>query len=383
MTKPKVLFYVQHLLGIGHLKRATTLARAMTAKGIEVTVVSGGESVPVVDDSGMSFVQLPAVKAADRTFSGLVGEDGAPISDQEKAVRRDFLLNLFNKLSPDVLIIELYPFGRRQLRFELLPLLDASRARDNRPVVVSSVRDILVEKKRPERDQEMVELARQYFDHVLVHGDPDLIPFDKTFARAKDIKDMLHYTGYVVEHEAIAASDGDQGTGEVIVSSGSGAVGELLLRAALRVRPQTDLADAPWRLLAGFSMAEDVFTDIQTQAPAGVVVERARPDFVTLLKNCRISISQGGYNTVMEVLATGAIGIAIPYAGGNETEQTLRARLLEERGLIRQMPEDRLTDEALVQMIEETQYREGQSAVKLDTHGASKTAELVAKWAGL
>jgi predicted glycosyltransferase len=29
--KPKVLFYVQHLLGIGHLKRAVTLSRAMEA----------------------------------------------------------------------------------------------------------------------------------------------------------------------------------------------------------------------------------------------------------------------------------------------------------------------------------------------------------------
>ena len=68
MSKPKVLFYVQHLLGIGHLKRATTLARAMTDAGLQVTVVSGGEYVPVIDDSGMEFVQLPAIRAEDRTF---------------------------------------------------------------------------------------------------------------------------------------------------------------------------------------------------------------------------------------------------------------------------------------------------------------------------
>ena len=38
----RVLFYVQHLLGIGHLKRAATRARACAAAGLEVTVVSGG-----------------------------------------------------------------------------------------------------------------------------------------------------------------------------------------------------------------------------------------------------------------------------------------------------------------------------------------------------
>ena len=29
MSQPSVLFYVQHLLGIGHLKRAVVLAQAM------------------------------------------------------------------------------------------------------------------------------------------------------------------------------------------------------------------------------------------------------------------------------------------------------------------------------------------------------------------
>ena len=38
----RVFFYVQHLLGIGHLRRAATLARAMAAGGFDVLLVSGG-----------------------------------------------------------------------------------------------------------------------------------------------------------------------------------------------------------------------------------------------------------------------------------------------------------------------------------------------------
>ena len=38
----RVLFYVQHLLGIGHLKRAEILAEAMAAAGLDVTVAYGG-----------------------------------------------------------------------------------------------------------------------------------------------------------------------------------------------------------------------------------------------------------------------------------------------------------------------------------------------------
>ncbi len=383
MSSPKkILFYVQHLLGIGHLKRATTLARAFADKGIEVTLVSGGEFVSVVDADGIQFVQLPAVKATDRTFSGLVNSEGADIDDDLKESRKDKLLSFFNDLEPDMVIVELYPFGRRQLRFELIPLLELARAADWKPVIVSSVRDILVEKNRPERDAEMVEKAKLYFDRILVHGDPDLIPFDKTFPRAAEISDMIYYTGYVVDHDHISNITATDGSGEVIVSSGSGAVGELLLRTALIAKDETVLAGLPWRLLAGHSMPEEIFQAIRDNAGEGVIVERARPDFVTLLKNCRLSISQGGYNTVMEVMATGATGIAVPYAGGNETEQTLRARLLEEKGLIRQIPEDQLIPAKLVEMVNERAEETGRSAGEIDVSGAETSARLVGGWLG-
>ncbi len=374
---PSVLFHVQHLLGIGHVKRAATLARAMSARGIEVTLVSGGEHVPVLDDSGMRFVQLPPVKASDRTFGFIVDADGREIGNEFRTERRDMLIGLLNEIRPDVLILELYPFGRRQLRSELTPLIEAAREMSPRPRIVSSVRDILVEKNRPDRDREMVDTAKRLFDAVLVHGDPALIPFDRTFPPAGEIADLLRYTGYVVEHRKIETAKGEQGTGEVIVSSGSGAVGELLLRTAIGARPHTSYSDIPWRLLAGYSLPEDVFEDIAGTAPDGVVVERAREDFVTLLKNCRLSISQGGYNTIMEVLACGARGIAVPYAGGHETEQTLRARLLEERGLIQQMPEGELTVEKLVAAIERAESLDPPDPDSIDTGGAEETARLV------
>ena len=274
----RVFFYVQHLLGIGHLKRATTLARAMTALGLDVTLVSGGEEVPVVNEGGMEFIQLPPLRAADRSFAGMVDANGEAAGDRYKSRRRDKLLQAFAAARPDVLIIELYPFGRRQLKFELQPLLEAAHALSPRPTIVSSVRDILVEKNRPERDQEMVEAARAQFDHILIHGDPDLIPFDVTFAPASQIEAMLHYTGYVVEKTLIEHSTGGQGSGEVIVSSGSGAVGEMLLRTAMKARGQSSLADKTWRFLAGYSLTEEVFQSLRSEAPDGVIVERAMLD---------------------------------------------------------------------------------------------------------
>ena len=45
MTR-SVLFHVQHLLGIGHLRRAGAIARGLVAAGLDVTVASGGAPVP-------------------------------------------------------------------------------------------------------------------------------------------------------------------------------------------------------------------------------------------------------------------------------------------------------------------------------------------------
>ena len=46
VSQPHVFFWVQHLLGIGHLQRTATLARAFRRAGMTVTVVSGALTLP-------------------------------------------------------------------------------------------------------------------------------------------------------------------------------------------------------------------------------------------------------------------------------------------------------------------------------------------------
>jgi len=81
MTAPKIFFWVQHLLGIGHLKRTATLARAFRRAGMDVTVVSGGHEVPGLDIGGAKLIQLPPVRAADQYFQKLIDEPDTEIDD--------------------------------------------------------------------------------------------------------------------------------------------------------------------------------------------------------------------------------------------------------------------------------------------------------------
>ena len=161
----------------------------------------------------------------------------------------------------------------------------------------------------------------------------------------------------------------------MVVSAGGGAVGGRLLEAALAARPRTPLADAGWLLLAGANLPESGFRSLAARAPAGVTVERFRPDFRTLLRRARLSISQGGYNTLMEVLDARLRAVVVPYAGGLETEQTLRANLLAARGLIEVVDEEDLGAESLAAAVRRALGKPPPAGLDgLDTAGAAATA---------
>jgi len=364
----KVFFYVQHLLGIGHLRRAATLARALEQAGFEVTLASGGKPV-----EGYRVLQLPPA-SSDASFQQLLDERGNPVDDAWKRRRREALLSAYAQAAPDVLLIELFPFGRRQMRFELLPLLNQAIAARPRPLVVCSVRDLI--QAKPERENEILECFEFFYDRLLVHGDPRLARFERSFGPAARIAGKLHYTGYVVQEAP--ADGGDAGADEVLVSAGGGAVGQRLLETAIAARPLSGLRDRTWRVLAGIS-AEN-FDALQARAGSGVIVERFRNDFTLRLRNCVLSISQGGYNTVLETLQARARAVVVPFAGVAESEQTLRANLLAERGMLEVVEEAALTPATLAAAIDRAAARPRPVPGAIDLDGARRSAELLHEW---
>ncbi len=377
MSTPRVMVYVQHLLGIGHQMRAAAIIRAMQAAGLEVVCVSGGEAGGMPDLGGARLVQLPPVKAADATFSRLVESQGRDIDDAWRAGRREALLAAFREIDPDVLLVESFPFGRWQFRFELIPLLQMARA--GRVAAAASVRDILVEKNKPGRQDKIVAVLRDYFDAVLVHGDESLVPFGATFPAAGEIADLVRYTGYVAPSPPTAAPEGP-GKGAVVVAAGGGAVGGKLLETALAARPLTTMAEAPWRLITGPNLpGEDRAKLVETQ---GVTVETLRRDYREVLSRAALSVSQAGYNTVMDILVTGVRAVLVPFAAEGETEQDLRARLLAGRGRVQVADEAGLTPQSLAAVIDQALSHPAPALDGLSLDGAAETAKAVRELAG-
>ena len=389
MSARRVFVYVQHLLGIGHLKRAVTLACALADEGLEVTLASGGPPVAGIatelEARGVRLVQLPPASAADLSFRILLDANGREIDAQWKHERSQALLAAWRAADPQVLVLELFPFGRRQMRFELLPLLDAAAGAARRPAIACSVRDVLGGRKTPEREQETIGLIERYFDWVLVHGDPALIGLERTFPLAAQLNRKIRYTGYVVDVADRIRNGNVAGSGEVLVSAGGGAVGAGLLQTAIRARPLTSLRGRTWRVLAGGNLPEASFSDLARLAAATgeglVLVERARRDFTTLLANCELSVSQAGYNTLIEVVQARARAVVVPFAGGHEAEQTLRARCFAERGLLELVEESGLSPETLAAAIDRVARKPRPTPGAIDLDGAGRSASLIAQWA--
>jgi predicted glycosyltransferase len=374
-----VLLHVQYLLGIGHLQRTLRIANALAEAGVAVTLVSGGFPVTLPRHPAIRFVQLPPVRARDARYE-LIDGNGRPLDDALREKRRKELVLAFAEARPDAVVIEGYPLARRGFRFELEPLIEAVRAARPKPRLLCSVRDIVVMRDDAQRHRDIVERVRRDFDAVMVHGDPALIRLDASFPATPEIAARLIYTGYVGPELREREGPGEgsvDGSGEVVVSAGGGAAGFRLLQAALAACRAGCLPETRWRFLTGTHLPEAEFARLRADAPHRAIVERFQEDLAGLLGCCRVSVSQAGYNTVLDILAAGARAVLVPFAAEGETEQLTRAKRLAELGVAELVREDALSPETLAAAIERAESQPP-TRIAIDTRGSTRSARLIA-----
>lgn len=372
---PKVLFYVQHLLGIGHLARASRVASALVEGGFSVTMVTGGLPLDGFPAAGIEHVQLePAVTSGDG-FTKLKDASGNPVTEEMEASRREQLLAIYRNQRPDIVIIEAFPFGRRQVRFELLPLLAEIEKSEPRPLVLSSVRDILQQNRKSGRDEETADLVNAHFDRVLVHGDPNFMRLEETFPLASAIADKVAYTGLVAPPAPVLQT-GKEAEFDVIVSAGGGAVGGALIEAAIGAHAKLPPIGR-WCIITGPNLDANELSRLSAMASPDIQIVRFRRDFPSLLAGAKVSISQAGYNTVCDILQARCRAVLIPFAVSGETEQTVRAEKLTALKLAVSVEEEGLSADKLASAIEEALALEPAAHIPMRVDGAQQTAAIL------
>ena len=324
---------------MGHLVRSVRLIEQL-ARRFEVTFVSGNQVPDIVRlPPDVRLVQLPAVSMGDE--GNLVAATDLEATLVERA---GILRAVAGRVSPDVVVTELFPFGRHKLAGEILGLL----AETAESLHVCSLRDILVSKRRNQEafDRRAVALLNEHYDALLIHTDARMLEL-APLPLGDTITTPRYVTGFVGQ-DLLACSEV---TNEILVSAGGGRVGGPLYRAALeahrRLYPELGI---PMRVVGGPFLSEAELEELSCIAAAGSAaaeVVRAVPCLAAHIASARFTVSQCGYNTALELLGTSAPALVVPFNRGGENEQMIRARHLEALGRVMLLDEHALSVDSM------------------------------------
>ncbi len=374
MTQPKVLIHLQTLLGAGHLVRMAAILDALMTQGnMEVHLVTGNLPHPHITLPCSVHHQLPPCRARDETFRELIDERGNPIDDAWMQNRARKLMDIYNQVRPDAIVTEMFPFGRHKLAFELLPMLEAAKTEAIPAKIISSVRDILVRKKDPAKSQDSKTYCEKFYDLVLVHGDEEFVPFDHSFPLAKRLGPFVIHTGYVTDAKRYQPNGHDPY--DVIVSVGSGVTGRKLIQTALDAIPHTKFKQAHWLFLTGQEMP-DLCLPNPKKTQASITVKTFDNALPSHLSQAQLSVSQGGYNTLTEVLKAKVRSVVVPFSTPSETEQVARAVLLQNAKYIQYVDPKNINEKTLAKAINKAATMK-RNPPPFDTDGAQRSARFI------
>ena len=375
--KPVLLFYCQHSLGMGHLVRALTLAESL-AKKFQVVFLNGGRFPDnTIPPDGITIINLPPLGMAED--NSLYSQDPKHSLLEAQVLRRQMILAMLSQYQPKAILIELFPFGRKKFAGELLPLLKAAKRSASRPLVMCSLRDIMVNARKDQirHDDRARWLIERYFDGVLVHSDPKFASLEESFKPSRPLQKPVLYTGFVLPRGE--ANNSSARLRQVVVSAGGGMVGAPLFKVAIAAQPILwGKLKLPMTLIAGPFLPEADWLDLAEKAQQcpGLTLHRYVPNMAAILASHSVSVSQCGYNTVMDLLKSGIAALVVPFSQGQEDEQGNRAKRLNDLGLLRQVDAGDLDAERFVLEVEGLLSFEPNPSA-LDINGTARSAEII------
>jgi predicted glycosyltransferase len=375
-ARPRLLFYCQHSLGMGHLIRSFSIVDGL-ANHFDVVFLNGG---PLPEGQKppqkIEIINLPPL-GFDAEMQ-LLSRDSNHSVAQAQRLRPGIMRKALRSVKPEVLLIELFPFGRKKFAGELVELLEDARALSTPPLVACSLRDILVDRNQ-HHDELACHRANRYFDAILVHSDPHFARLEETFHPCLSLKVPVYYTGFVTREQKENGKLEPGREPRIVVSAGGGLVGEVLLRTAIQAYESVSVPDKPeMRVIGGPFIPEQSWQGLEEIArqKQGVSLIRSVPDLGVELRRASASISQCGYNTAMDILRSRVPALVVPFSGEKQDEQMNRAHRLERLGALRLLEPERLDAQTLAAEIEAL-LKFQPSPIRLDMNGAENTAQLL------
>jgi len=354
--------YSQDSYGLGHLRRATTLANTLVSERPDVSVLLVVDSpvAPFFDlQDHIDFVKLPTVV---KVGAGVFKPGRLLLSyGLVKAMRSTVIREVLTGFQPDLVLVDHMPGGANR---DLVPALRLVRSLNQPTRVVLGVRDII---DNPSitcevwRREGFYDTLKRYYDSVLIYGSPEIFPTASAYQIDEALPGGVRYCGYVCNMDPVKSPEtmrarleiGDQPI--IVVMAGGGADAFRLMQTYLEALPIVGNAvQANTVMVTGPFMAEEQRKALRDQArDCGVQLRTSIGDSLSHLNAADLVVSMAGYNTMSEILRFRKRAIIVPRQGPS-AEQRMRATIFEERGLVHMIDPLELSPARMAAAIVET-----------------------------
>jgi predicted glycosyltransferase len=331
---PSVMMYSHDTIGLGHMRRNTSIAQELVARvpGVSVLMLVGCPAGMVFEPHpGIDYVKLPSLTklGRGRWQAGSLRIDAATT----RALRAGILDRVIETFAPDVLLVDHEPAG---VWDELVAPIKALRARGGTRVILG-LRDILDDPDRVTAAWAASgtdKVISSLYDDVMIYGSEEFYPSDAAYGLAALRPGHVRYCGAVTTARPQRRERWTGVPRRVLVSGGGGRDAYALLDTALAGFESLAPQRRPlMSLIAGPLMDAELSGALKHRAgQVGATFHESVPDLPALLAASDLFITMGGYNSVTEALVTGCSSVVVPRVGPSG-EQRIRAERLQAMGL--------------------------------------------------
>ncbi|MEX0286506.1 MAG: glycosyltransferase family protein [Paracoccaceae bacterium] len=341
----RIMLYSHDTFGLGHLRRSSALAAAITSSlpNASALILTGS---PVAGrfafPERVDHTRLPGVtKRSDGSYEPAT--IGMPIEETAE-LREGLIRTTASSYDPDIVIVDKEPTG---FRGEMLPTLDMLR-KQGRAKLVLGLRDVLDEPEvlTAEWDRKgAVAATEQYYDEIWVYGVRSVYDPVQGLDLDPRVAQRMHWTGYLRRDVPSGPTPTLEEPSEpyVLITPGGGGDGQAMVDLVLSAYEQDPSLTPNAKIVYGPFLSGETREDFETrvaQLNGRVTSVGFDSRIETLIEGAEGVVCMGGYNTFCEVLSFDKRAVIVPRTVPR-LEQYIRASRAEQLGLIRMLDERR------------------------------------------
>ncbi len=386
----RIAIFSHDTLGLGHLQRCTNIARALTARfpDLSILLLTGSPMVHrYALPAGVDYVKLPSVrKVGTEQYSARTL--GVPDADVLR-LRANLILRTLRDFDPHVMLVDHAPTG---MKGEMLPTLEWMGQERDRCIRLIGLRDVIDDPAAVRSvwsDRGVYDTVRKHYQHVLVYGSPDVFDTAREYGFPDDLRARTTYCEYVTEDPQVvetvvaAPADTEPSVPLVTVTIGGGdGAGELVIGnylAMLRLAGSNPGFRSA--ILPGPFLPDELLQRFRAEAGAvGAQFVEFAPSSSPWMARSSLIVGTAGYNTTVQALRFGQRVLFIPRVM-HRHEQLVRARRLAALGVVGCMEPDTVNPASLLARVREmladprVPLAAARAAGTIGFGGAERTAE--------